>query len=81
VTAKVDDFYGLIIRRLAARGELPAGFHAPIPPSPRAAALRNPLGSENAGADPTADAGVVPSTPPGSGSLTGPGTPAGSPPA
>jgi hypothetical protein len=37
VTAKVDDFYGLVIRRLAARGELPASFHAAIPPSPRAA--------------------------------------------
>jgi hypothetical protein len=24
-----------VIRRLAARGELPASFHAPIPPSPR----------------------------------------------
>ena len=36
VTAKVDDFYGVVIRRLAARGALPASFHAPIPPSPRA---------------------------------------------
>jgi phosphatidylinositol alpha-mannosyltransferase len=36
VTAKVDDFYGVIIRRLAARGELPGGFHAAVPPSPRA---------------------------------------------
>ncbi|HET9613590.1 MAG TPA: glycosyltransferase family 4 protein [Candidatus Limnocylindrales bacterium] len=36
VTAKVDDYYGLVIRRLAARGELPSGFHAAIPPSPRA---------------------------------------------
>ena len=35
VTAKVDDFYGVVIRRLAARGELPPGFHAPIPVSPR----------------------------------------------
>src|SRR6188472_2457923 len=35
VTAKVDDFYGVVIRRLAARGELPPGFHAPIPASPR----------------------------------------------
>jgi phosphatidyl-myo-inositol alpha-mannosyltransferase len=35
VTAKVDDFYGLIIRRLAARGDLPSGFHAAIPASPR----------------------------------------------
>lgn len=40
VTAKVDDFYGVIIRRLAARGELPAGFHAPIPPSSRPALAR-----------------------------------------
>jgi phosphatidylinositol alpha-mannosyltransferase len=35
VTAKVDDFYGVVIRRLAARGELPDGFHAEVPPSPR----------------------------------------------
>ena len=35
VTAKVDDFYGVVIRRLAARGELPPGFHAAIPASPR----------------------------------------------
>ena len=41
VTAKVDDFYGVVIRRLAARGELPPGFHAPIPPSPRRAARRD----------------------------------------
>jgi phosphatidylinositol alpha-mannosyltransferase len=41
VTAKVDDFYGVIIRRLAARGELPAGFHAPIPPSSRPATIRS----------------------------------------
>jgi phosphatidyl-myo-inositol alpha-mannosyltransferase len=40
VTAKVDDFYGVIIRRLAARGELPAGFHALIPPSSRPAIAR-----------------------------------------
>jgi phosphatidylinositol alpha-mannosyltransferase len=38
VTAKVDDYYGFVIRRLAAQGQLPAGFHAPIPPSPRAIA-------------------------------------------
>src|SRR5690348_17880867 len=35
VTAKVDEYYGVVIRRLAARGELPPHFHAPIPPSPR----------------------------------------------
>ena len=37
VTAKVDDYYGFAIRRLAATGSLPAHFSAPIPPSPRAA--------------------------------------------
>ncbi|HEY8799056.1 MAG TPA: glycosyltransferase family 4 protein [Candidatus Limnocylindrales bacterium] len=47
VTAKVDDFYGVIIRRLAARGELPAGFHAPIPPSPRPALARVSASSED----------------------------------
>ncbi len=35
VTAKVDDYYGFVIRRLAAQGQLPSGFHADIPPSPR----------------------------------------------
>jgi phosphatidylinositol alpha-mannosyltransferase len=35
VTAKVDDYYGFVIRRLAAQGQLPTGFHAPVPPSPR----------------------------------------------
>jgi phosphatidylinositol alpha-mannosyltransferase len=37
VTAKVDDYYGFVIRRLAAQGQLPEGFHAEIPPSPRVA--------------------------------------------
>jgi len=35
VTAKVDDYYGFVIRRLAAQGQLPTGFHASVPPSPR----------------------------------------------
>jgi phosphatidylinositol alpha-mannosyltransferase len=35
VTAKVEDYYGFVIRRLAAQGQLPAGFHAPVPASPR----------------------------------------------
>ncbi len=42
VTAKVDDYYGFVIRRLAAQGPLPESFHAGIPPSPRPpAALRS----------------------------------------
>ena len=36
VTAKVDDYYGFVIRRLAAAGQLPADFRAEVPPSPRA---------------------------------------------
>jgi phosphatidylinositol alpha-mannosyltransferase len=35
VTAKVEDYYGFVIRRLAAQGQLPNGFHAEIPASPR----------------------------------------------
>jgi len=39
VTAKVEDYYGFVIRRLAATGSLPEGFGAPVPqppPPPRA---------------------------------------------
>jgi phosphatidylinositol alpha-mannosyltransferase len=43
VTAKVDDYYGFVIRRLAAAGQLPPHFHSPVPPSPRTGA---PAGSE-----------------------------------
>jgi phosphatidylinositol alpha-mannosyltransferase len=39
VTAKVDDYYGFVIRRLEAAGGLPAHFSAEVPPSPRVAAL------------------------------------------
>jgi phosphatidylinositol alpha-mannosyltransferase len=35
VTAKVDDYYGFVIRRLAAVGALPEDFRSPVPPSPR----------------------------------------------
>ncbi|HZM73013.1 MAG TPA: glycosyltransferase family 4 protein [Candidatus Polarisedimenticolia bacterium] len=35
VTAKVDDYYGFVIRRLAAQGALPPGYRADIPASPR----------------------------------------------
>ena len=34
VTAKVDDYYGFVIRRLAATGSLPAGFTAQVPQAP-----------------------------------------------
>jgi phosphatidylinositol alpha-mannosyltransferase len=34
VTAKVDDYYGFVIRRLAANGSLPEGFSAEVPQAP-----------------------------------------------
>ena len=34
VTAKVEDYYGFVIRRLAAAGMLPKGFRAEIPQAP-----------------------------------------------
>jgi glycosyl transferase family 1 len=34
VTAKVEDYYGFVIRRLAASGNLPEDFRAPIPQAP-----------------------------------------------
>jgi phosphatidyl-myo-inositol alpha-mannosyltransferase len=54
VTAKVEDYYGFVIRRLAASGALPDGFRAEIPqaPSPvRARSSRPPLGAEDDGPD------------------------------
>jgi phosphatidylinositol alpha-mannosyltransferase len=36
VTAKVDDYYGFVIRRLAATGQLPPHFSSEVPASPRA---------------------------------------------
>jgi phosphatidylinositol alpha-mannosyltransferase len=38
VTAKVEDYYGFVIRRLAAQGQLPPGFHAEVPASSRSLA-------------------------------------------
>jgi phosphatidylinositol alpha-mannosyltransferase len=44
VTAKVDDYYGFVIRRLAVTGSLPSGFRATVPQAPppvRARALES----------------------------------------
>jgi phosphatidylinositol alpha-mannosyltransferase len=35
ITAKVDDYYGFVIRRLASHGQLPSGFRAEVPPPSR----------------------------------------------
>jgi phosphatidylinositol alpha-mannosyltransferase len=42
VTAKVEAYYGFVIRRLAAQGALPEGYRAAIPPGPARAALAMP---------------------------------------
>ena len=34
VTAKVEEYYYFVIRRLAAQGQLPAGYTAEIPAAP-----------------------------------------------
>jgi phosphatidylinositol alpha-mannosyltransferase len=39
VTAKVDDYYGFVTRRLASSGSLPRHFSAEVPASPRAQSL------------------------------------------
>ncbi|OGN87073.1 MAG: hypothetical protein A2X23_11840 [Chloroflexi bacterium GWC2_73_18] len=41
VASKVDDYYGFVIRRLAAQGALPSGFRAEVPPAPPRAAERS----------------------------------------
>ena len=66
VTAKVDDYYGFVIRRLAARGALPASFHAADPalaPGVPVAGDRRPA-SAAAGARPAARASPSPSSEP-----------------
>jgi phosphatidylinositol alpha-mannosyltransferase len=59
VTAKVDEYYGFVIRRLAASGRLPAGFRAEIPQAPPLRARPSDGGSPEAapGAVPVGPAG------------------------
>jgi phosphatidylinositol alpha-mannosyltransferase len=42
VTAKVEDYYGFVIRRLEAQGALPPGFHAEVPPPARSQPAASP---------------------------------------
>jgi phosphatidylinositol alpha-mannosyltransferase len=60
VTAKVDDYYGVVIRRLAARGELPDSFHATVPPSSRAAAIAPLSAADEPMVEPGPDPVAVP---------------------
>jgi phosphatidyl-myo-inositol alpha-mannosyltransferase len=64
VTAKVEAYYGFVIRRLAAQGALPEGYRAPIPPGPPRAAVAAPgygPGDDMSAvsADPAAPAGAT----------------------
>jgi hypothetical protein len=34
ITAKVEEYYGFVIRRLASQGALPRGFRAQVPDAP-----------------------------------------------
>jgi phosphatidylinositol alpha-mannosyltransferase len=46
ITAKVEDYYSFVIRRLEAKNALPSGFNAEIPPAPqRASGTRSRSGS------------------------------------
>jgi len=49
VTAKVEDYYGFVIRRLAAAGALPAGFRAEIPQAPPPVRARTSVPSPDPG--------------------------------
>jgi hypothetical protein len=42
VTAKVEEYYGFVIRRLAAAGQLPEGFRAEVPQAPPLRARASP---------------------------------------
>ena len=42
VTAKVESYYGFVIRRLAAQGQLPSGYSAVIPAAPHTGLDREP---------------------------------------
>jgi len=42
VTAKVESYYGFVIRRLAAQGQLPSGYSADIPAAPHTGLGREP---------------------------------------
>jgi hypothetical protein len=60
ITAKVEDYYGFVIRRLAATGSLPRGYRAPIPEAPtRPPAAQGLWTSQTAAVVPIEAAGPV----------------------
>jgi phosphatidyl-myo-inositol alpha-mannosyltransferase len=67
VTAKVEDYYGFVIRRLAATGSLPPGFQAGVPQAPppvRARPSTPPSAAPEAPVDPDAPDGPEAPGPP-----------------
>jgi phosphatidyl-myo-inositol alpha-mannosyltransferase len=55
VTAKVEDYYGFVVRRLAATGSLPEGFRAEIPQAPPPVRARPSTSLDEAPAPPGPD--------------------------
>jgi hypothetical protein len=64
VTARVEEYYGFVIRRLAGAGALPPGFRARIPEAPARVAPAPRLWSTRADASQDAD-GTLGSRPAG----------------
>ncbi|HKZ91694.1 MAG TPA: glycosyltransferase family 4 protein [Candidatus Limnocylindrales bacterium] len=50
VTARVEDYYGFVVRRLAASGSLPPGFTAAVPEAPARSPVSPGLWSSQSGA-------------------------------
>jgi phosphatidylinositol alpha-mannosyltransferase len=62
VTAKVDDYYGFVVRRLAASGALPEGFSTEVPQAPppvRARPSTPPSGDMDGAPGPDGDGGPL----------------------
>jgi D-inositol-3-phosphate glycosyltransferase len=57
ITGKVEDYYGFVIRRLAARNALPSGFSADVPAAPsRAPGLWSKTDGSEGASDTTIEA-------------------------
>jgi hypothetical protein len=59
ITAKVEEYYGFVIRRLAASDSLPSGFKADVPEAPSRPVQPQGLWASDAAPD-AGDPGVTP---------------------
>jgi phosphatidyl-myo-inositol alpha-mannosyltransferase len=58
VAERVEDYYGFVIRRLAATGSLPADYHAPVPQAPPVRARPASSSAEDASSESDESASV-----------------------